>query len=217
MATRIHSTDLVSVLKDVLSWVHPPDIRHAALHLIIPLLSVQALHAHTKSLLPGIYNHIQGDPPITIYRLLNGLWAAITGPSSGIARRTALAVMDENAVENLLGLLNRQDIDTASGKSLGDMTMAFLEATTTIPGRGICFPDEGWYPRRNKDSEEQSGKGDEIEVYGRAAEGKIRRGLHNRILSNVIRKLGSKVVDDQGRVGDWAIKVLQACPELVAG
>lgn len=125
--------------------------------------------------------------------------------------------MDENALENLLGLLNRLDVESTSGKSVGDMTMAFLEATTTIPGRGICFPDEGWYPRRSKDVDETTAQEDTVEVYGRAAEGKMRKGLHNRILSNVIRKLGSKVVDDQGRIGDWAIKVLHACPELVAG
>ena len=156
---------------------------------------------------------MHGDPPITIYRLLTGLWAAIAGPSPGIARRTALALLDENALEKLIDLLNREDVDPTSGKSVGAMVSAFLEATTTVPGRGICFTDQGWYPRQGAEEGEE-----DMGAYNkRRDEGRMRKGLHNRILSNVVRNLGSKVVDGQGRVGEWVIKVLQACPEIVAG
>lgn len=193
-----------------------PDIRHAALHLVTPLLSLPAFHSQTKMILPAMYNNIQGDPPISIYRLLTGLWDAINGPSIGISRRAALALLDENAIEKLLGLVNREDVDPISGKTVGDLALAFLDAATTVPGRGICFPDEGWYPRRTESDKNVTEEGEERG--GRDwKEGRMRKGLHNRILSNVVRKLGSRVVDDQGKVGDWVIKVLHACPEIIAG
>jgi len=194
-----------------------PDIRHAALHLILPLLSLPALHAHAKSILPGLYNGLAGDPPMTIYRVLTGIWTAINGPSAGLSRKTAIALLDENAIEKLLELVNREVVEPTTGKTVGEMTLAFLDVTTTIPGQGICFPDEGWYPRRNDRNEEDDEDATGASNVRDWREGRMRRGLHNRILSNVVRKLGARVVDDQGRIGDWVIKVLQACPEIVAG
>ena len=203
-----------SPLKDPLD---KPDIRHAALQLILPLLSLPSLHVHVKSILPGLYNGLSGDPPMTIYRVLTAIWTAINGPSAGLSRKTALALLDENAVEKLLELVNREAVDPITGKTVGEMTLAFLDVTTTVPGQGICFPDEGWYPRRNdrNDDDEADAKGASNVRDWR--EGRMRRGLHNRILSNVVRKLGARVVDDQGKIGDWVIRVLQACPEIVAG
>ena len=99
------------------------------------------------------------------------------------------------------------------------MAQSFIEGVTTKPGRGICFVDEGWYPRRAKEGVlARLGMDDEDDrEMHLSMEEKMRRGLHNRILSNVVRKLGGKAVDDSGRVGEWAIKLFDACPELVAG
>ena len=217
-ARRIRWTSLVCILRFFVTarrLTHMSDIRHAALHILIPLFPLSAFHAHGKTILPAIYNNMQSDPPVTIYRILTGLWSAIAGPSPGIARRTALALLDENALEKLLDLVEREDVDPTSDKTVGDLTMAFLESTTTVPRQGICFPDEGWYPRKSGDGDEND---EDLGGSGRRRdENKMRKGLHNRILSNVVRKLGAKVVDGQGRVGDWVIKVLQACPEIVAG
>lgn len=101
------------------------------------------------------------------------------------------------------------------------MTMAFLEGVTATPGQGVCFPDEGWYPRRGRDEatglEEAGPEEQENGGVGDGRDDRFRKGLHNRILSNVVRRIGSKAVGDQGPIGDWVIKVLQACPEIVAG
>ena len=193
-----------------------PDIRHATLHLITPLFSLPAFHTHTKSMLPGIYGHLSDDPSVTIFRVISGLWSAITGPSSGVGRRTAVALLNENAIENLLGLLRREDFEPTSHTSVSDMVMGFLEGVTAVPGQGICFPDQGWFPRSSNNDKEASDNAEDVNN-GPGKDSKLRRGLHNRILSNVVRNVGSKVIDDQGKIGEWVIKVLKACPELVAG
>jgi len=143
-----------------------------------------------------------------------------------MARRTALNLLDENAIEKFVDLLSRDDKDPTIGLGVGEMVLRFLEDLTTVPGKGVCFPDEGWYPRKNdadlrfgavsgnlEEEDDEKGRGfDDGNGKGRG-----RRGLHNRILSNVIRRLGGKVMEDTGRVGEWVVKVLAACPEIVAG
>lgn len=119
-------------------------------------------------------------------------------------------------MENILQLSSREDTDLASGQKVSDMAMVFLGTVTAVPGQGICFADEGWYPRSTKrdTASTNSNKTEGTEETGRD---RGRQGLHNRILSNVVRKAGARVIDDDGRVGDWAVKVFGACPELVSG
>jgi len=100
------------------------------------------------------------------------------------------------------------------------MVMAFLEGVTATPGQGVCFPDEGWYPRREKDNlgmDDEAGEEAEKRGMGDGRGNRFKNGLHNRILSNVVRRMGLKAIDDKGRIAEWMLKVLQACPEIVAG
>ena len=221
MGIRIPWIDLAcpDIDPDEKKLIDCADIRHACLRLILPILSTQAFHAQAKPLLPHLYSNLPSDPPITVYRVLNAVWSAITAPSAGLGRRVALVMLDENALENLLKLLSRDEMESTSGRSVAEMTMAFLSGVTTNPGTGICFPDEGWYPRRTADNQLGLGADDEVERRGSGVvrENKFRSGLHNRILSNAMRRVGAKVVDDQGRIGDWALKVFRACPEIIAG
>ncbi|WVR03656.1 hypothetical protein IAU60_000651 [Kwoniella sp. DSM 27419] len=197
-----------------------PDIRHLILRLLLPLLSTSAFHAHARSLLPPLYSGLAADPPLTVYRVLVALWDAISGPSPGLNRRVSLVLFHEKSVEHLWQLLSRQDLEPTTGKSISEIVSAFLENITTIPGKGICFPDEGWYPRRVVD--ENAGdavNGEALPLQGAGQDGNDnwRKGLHNRILGNVVRKIGNKVVDDDAMVGTWVTKVFEACPELIAG
>jgi nucleolar pre-ribosomal-associated protein 1 len=116
----------------------------------------------------------------------------------------------------LLALLDRAEIEPTSGKTVADITSGFLEQVTATPGKGICFADEGWYPRTQRENAVNLASGADEEIAGNREE-RLRKGLHNRILSNVTRKLGAKVVDDKGLIGEWAVKVFRACPEIVAG
>lgn len=174
------------------------DIRHLGIHLILPLLPTTEFHAHAKTILQNLYHGLVDDPPVTVHRVLSALWAAISGPPPGIARRISLVLLNEGALEQISRLLSRETVEALSERTVGDIAKAFLESVTSNPARGICFADEGWYEREDEDS-------------------KQKRGLHNRILSNVVRKLGVRVIDDDGRVGAWVLKVFEACPELVAG
>ncbi len=92
-----------------------------------------------------------------------------------------------------------------------DLAHHFLLAICTRPGVGVCFKDRGWYPR---EVPEDGGfgaahQGDE-DVSSKVKGGKI----YNRILSNIVR--GLKVNEDS-RQQELALRILGACPELVAG
>ncbi|WVF66097.1 hypothetical protein IAT40_000836 [Kwoniella sp. CBS 6097] len=197
-----------------------PDVRHHILRLILPLLSTSAFHAHARSLLPPLYSGLSADPPVTVYRVLTSLWSAISSPSPGLNRRTSLVLFHERSIEHLWQLLSRQDEEPSTGKTISDIIFAFLEGITTVPGTGVCFQDEGWYPRKVVDENSVGAGDDEAPVTGGVGvegDDKWRKGLHNRILGNVVRKVGHKVVDDDGLVGTWLTKVFDACPELIAG
>lgn len=187
-----------------------PDIRHLILRIILPLFPSPSFQPHAKIILPPLYSNLAADPPITVLRILTALWAAISSPSFGLNRRVSLVLFQERSIEALWGQLGRDDVEGKSGKKVGELVRAFLEGITATPGKGVCFPDEGWYPRRMDDSKEGDNKvGDGGDTW--------RKGLHNRILGNVVRKVGNKVVDDEGIVGEWMIEVFRACPELVSG
>ncbi|WWC58327.1 uncharacterized protein I303_100867 [Kwoniella dejecticola CBS 10117] len=198
-----------------------PDIRHLILRTILPLLSTSAFQAHARSILPSLYSGLTADPPMTIYRILTSIWNAISGPSVGLNRRTSLVMFHEKSLEHLWQLLSRQDVENTTGKTVSDIAEAFLEGITTVPGQGICFADEGWYLRRKSDenSAPSHGDGDAINEGGinTGRNDDWKQGLHNRILGNVVRRVGNKAVDDDGRVGSWMTKIFEACPELVAG
>ncbi|KAE8538308.1 hypothetical protein D1P53_005650 [Cryptococcus gattii VGV] len=187
-----------------------PDIRHLILRIILPLLPSPSFQPHARTILPPLYSNLAADPPITVLRILTALWAAISSPSPGLNRRVSLSLFQERSIEALWGQLGRDEVEETSGKKVGELVRAFLGGITATPGKGVCFPDEGWYPRRTDDSKEG---GNKVVVGGDT----WKKGLHNRILGNVVRKVGNKVVDDEGIVGEWMIEVFKACPELISG
>nr|XP_019048954.1 hypothetical protein I302_02734 [Kwoniella bestiolae CBS 10118]OCF27884.1 hypothetical protein I302_02734 [Kwoniella bestiolae CBS 10118] len=198
-----------------------PDIRHLILRTVLPLLSSSTFQAHARSILPPLYSGLAADPPITVYRVLTALWNAVSGPSIGLNRRTSLVLFHEKSLEHLWQLLSRQDVEASTGKTVSEIAEAFLEEITTVPGQGICFTDEGWYSRRVADVNPGTTEGNNgISAIGPVGDDRNdnwKKGLHNRILGNVVRKVGNKAVDDDGVVGNWLVKVFEACPELIAG
>nr|XP_019014593.1 uncharacterized protein I206_00676 [Kwoniella pini CBS 10737]OCF53374.1 hypothetical protein I206_00676 [Kwoniella pini CBS 10737] len=198
-----------------------PDIRHLILRTILPLLSTSSFQAHARSILPALYSGLAADPPITVLRVLTSLWDAISGPSVGLNRRTSLVLFHEKSLEHLWQLLSRQDVDQTTGRTVSELSEAFLEEITTVPGQGICFADEGWYPRRIEVDSAIRNQDDGVTTFnggvGHSRNDDWKKGLHNRILGNVVRKVGNKAVDDGDLVGKWLTKVFEACPELIAG
>ena len=88
-----------------------------------------------------------------------------------------------------------------------DVAHHFLLAVCTRPGSGICFTDRGWYPRGDT-VEQNPEEGDTTSI--RAGNARI----YNKMLANVLRSLH---VNDDARQQELALRILQACPELVAG
>ena len=86
-----------------------------------------------------------------------------------------------------------------------DLVHHFLLAISTRPGTGICFKDRGWYPRETELDDVASKEVDMMKRTGR---------IYNRILANVLKILK---VNEDSRQQELAIKILEACPELVAG
>jgi nucleolar pre-ribosomal-associated protein 1 len=86
-----------------------------------------------------------------------------------------------------------------------DLVHHFLLAISTRPGTGICFKDRGWYPRETDPDDVALKEDDTIKRTGR---------IYNRILANVLKTLK---VNEDSRQQELAIKILEACPELVAG
>jgi hypothetical protein len=212
MMDMIRSTELVRLLSIRVLNVDETDIRHLALQTVLPLLSQPTVYSYARTLMPPIYSQLDQDPPITVFRVLTAIWDAITLSSPGVSRRISLALVNESSVEFLIRLLGRSDLEMKSGQKVGDMVKGFLEGVSTNPGRGICFADEGWYPRELDAKARDDEEGDRGNL-----QDKEKKRLHNRILANVIRKLGARVIDDDGKLGDLVTQIVQACPELVAG
>ena len=88
-----------------------------------------------------------------------------------------------------------------------DLVHHFLLAICTRPGFGICFKDRGWYSRE-LDGDVGTTNGDDEPTTQRS--GKI----YNKILANILKALK---VNEDSRQQELAVKIMTACPELVAG
>lgn len=87
-----------------------------------------------------------------------------------------------------------------------DLAHHFLLAICTRPGTGICFKDRGWYPRESDFGDHRNANQDD--------DGPVRGKIHNKILANVLKTLK---VNEDSRQQELALKIMSACPELVAG
>ena len=87
-----------------------------------------------------------------------------------------------------------------------DIAHHFLLAICTRPGTGVCFKDRGWYPRVDEDQPTAEAEDDGTRRHG------VR--IYNKILAGILK--GLKVNED-ARQQELALRILEACPELVAG
>lgn len=87
-----------------------------------------------------------------------------------------------------------------------DIAHHFLLAICTRPGAGVCFKDRGWYPREDEDQPVAAADEDTNRRQGAR--------VYNKILSGVVK--GLKVNED-ARQQELGLRILEACPELVAG
>jgi nucleolar pre-ribosomal-associated protein 1 len=173
-----------------------------------------------------LFSNLKDDPARTIYRVLDAIWDAINAsPSSAVNRKTSVALLHENSIDGIVKLYKRDANDDEDDKvnevSPAEMAHQFLLKTCTIPGTGVCFPDQGWYKRKGKgkaddlhmvEADLDGGDGGETQKDGSAYGTKM---LHNHILGNVVRRIGARAVEEP-KVAELVYSILGSCPELVA-
>ncbi|KAJ7644108.1 ribosome 60S biogenesis N-terminal-domain-containing protein [Roridomyces roridus] len=153
----------------------------------------------------SIFRGLAQDPFVVIQKVLEICWSGIWSDPK-IKRTLKIALFSEITVAQLLKIYDRPNVEDSEPDHIpADLVHHFLLAICTRPGIGICFRDRGWYPRK-ADTDEAT----EEEETRREKGGKI----YNKILSNILKSL--KVNEDM-RQQELALKIMAACPELVAG
>ena len=84
-----------------------------------------------------------------------------------------------------------------------DLVHHFLMSICTVPDKGVCFRDAGWYSANTLAGRDTT-----------EGEGKSAEKIQNRILSRFIATL--RPADDM-RQQELLLRVLSVCPELVQG
>jgi len=113
----------------------------------------------------------------------------------------------------LLKLYDRSEEENGEAEHVpADLVHHFLLAISTNSGTGVCFRDRGWYPREGElEAEETEGQDpSSSNLQHRKGTGRI----YNKILANVVKTLK---VNEDARQQELALKILEACPELIAG
>jgi hypothetical protein len=113
----------------------------------------------------------------------------------------------------LVKLYSRVSIETADPESIpADLVHHFLLALCTRPGVGLCFKDDGWYPREDGDQKD----GEEPDDRTQGSDGR-RHGtskIYNVVIGQLLKPL--KPTED-ARQQELVLKIFGACPELISG
>ena len=171
-----------------------------------------------KESLAAIFKGLSQDPYPVVRLVLEKLWGGLWSDTK-LKKTPKISLFNETVLSNVgrilaflyeFGITSEQlhklyerdiaDEGDAQENLPADLVHHFLLAISTHPGTGICFRDNGWYPR---EANSESG-----------GDGKRQGRIYNKILANFLKSL--KVNEDL-RQQELAIKILEACPELVAG
>ncbi|KAL1920446.1 uncharacterized protein VTP21DRAFT_823 [Calcarisporiella thermophila] len=128
---------------------------------------------------------------------------------SDISRTAKVAFFNNYILEQLLKIYERCDpeIPNDANSIPANLVHHFLISICATPGVGVCFQDAGWYPPQISEDKAPVSTGS----HGNKNQRTIR--VYNKILSKFILQL--KPTEDL-RQQELLIKILEACPELVA-
>ncbi|KAH9887708.1 ribosome 60S biogenesis N-terminal-domain-containing protein [Cubamyces lactineus] len=157
-----------------------------------------------------IFKGLWQDSYSVIRRVLEICWSGLWSDAK-LKRALKIQVFNEVTLSQLLRIYERNVKEGPDPESVpADVVHHFLLALCSHPGVGLCFHDRGWYPRETDADQkvfaDAEDRGDETAQKG----GRI----YNKILANVIKTLK---VNEDPRQQELALKILAACPELVAG
>lgn len=179
--------------------LHDTDIRTQYM-LFLGAMLTQPFHATLKTalldlgadMLPVLFRGLHGDPARVVqYTLL--VFHEELFKDTAVPRGAKARMMNDSACASLLRLYTREEVVEGVQTSVADMVHHFFLSIATHPGFGICYADRGWYSK----TDEEGGP-----------------HLYNKVLAHLVRQLA--VIDDL-RQQELALRILRACPELVAG
>ncbi|KAM5540626.1 hypothetical protein V8D89_005657 [Ganoderma adspersum] len=159
----------------------------------------------------SIFKGLWQDSYSLIRRVLEVCWSGLWSDQK-LKRTLKVQVFSEATLSQLIRVYERNIAEGPDSESVpADVVHHFLLAICTRPGVGICFHDRGWYPREiDTDQRGLLGIDEHAEDNSRQKGGKI----YNKIIANVLKTLK---VNEDPRQQELALKILAACPELVAG
>ncbi|KAF9040788.1 ribosome 60S biogenesis N-terminal-domain-containing protein [Panaeolus papilionaceus] len=192
-----------------------PDIRTLYILLLLSFVDSNSasqvktafLEQHRDSFL-AIFKGLMQDHYNMARSILEVCWTGIWSDVK-VKRTIKIGLFNETTLGHLIKLYDKIQPEDEDGENIpANLVHHFLLGICTRPGFGICFKDNGWYPRET-DSDEMGGRRDEDE------ENKKKGGkIYNKILANILKTLK---VNEDARQQELATKILAACPELVAG
>ncbi|OCH95273.1 hypothetical protein OBBRIDRAFT_767994 [Obba rivulosa] len=159
----------------------------------------------------SIFKGLAQDPYSLVRKVLEVCWIGIWSDPK-LRRTSKVNLFGETTIFHLLKLYDRVVAEGDDPEHIpADVVHHFLLAISTHPGIGICFRDNGWYPREIEDADDAL----KSAVEGPAQESSGPKGgrIYNKILANVVKSLK---VNDDPRQQELAMKIFEACPELVA-
>ncbi|KAF9807927.1 hypothetical protein IEO21_08001 [Rhodonia placenta] len=136
-----------------------------------------------------------------------GLWS-----DQKVRKTLKVGLFNETVLSQVMRVYERDVAEDGDLEHIpADVVHHYMLAICTRPGVGVCFKDRGWYPRELDQEEKVPENTPEA-----PEEGSSRRigRIYNKILANVLKMLK---VNEDPRQQELALKILAACPELVAG
>ncbi|KDQ65157.1 hypothetical protein JAAARDRAFT_75487 [Jaapia argillacea MUCL 33604] len=193
-----------------------PDIRTLYILFIISFvdpsspssLKAAFLESH-RDTFTSIFKGLSQDSYPVVRKVLEIAWTGILSDPK-MKRTVKIGLFNEHTVSHVIKLYERDVQEGPDPDHIpADVAHHFLLAICTRPGTGICFQDRGWYARETEDDDKTLQ--DEVDEKGRG----IGRGskIYNKILSNLLKVLKA---NEDLRQQELALKVIAACPELVA-
>jgi nucleolar pre-ribosomal-associated protein 1 len=159
-----------------------------------------------------LFKGIFQDPYHVARHILEVCWEGVWCDPK-IKRTLKIGLFNEITLNHLLKLYDRNEPEDGTTDHVpADLIHHFMLAVMTRPGVGICFKSRGWYPRDNSLDENMERNAD-LDVENEPVKGQGGK-IYNKILANVVK--GLKVNED-ARQQELTFKILEACPELVAG
>ncbi|KAI7856237.1 ribosome 60S biogenesis N-terminal-domain-containing protein [Circinella umbellata] len=179
------------------------DLRTAYVRLVLALFKygdadIKKEALGVRNLVNAIYTGIDEDAYLLVEEILKTTKTDIIEDYS-IPRPVKAFFFSSYILERIGKLYTRiepEPVTAEEAKIPADLAHQFLLSVCTIPGFGLCYKDDGWYPISN------------------AEQGKTAEKQQNRALAKFLTSL--KPSDDM-RQQELVRKILAACPGMVQG